>query len=128
MDCPFKTDTAWTVTHHAVMGGNQFRFTFPNGWGASVVRHPYSYGNESGLWELAVIGKDGHLNYKHKVAEFDVRGSLTEDDVSRLVAEIAATTDSTPMNDEDSRSDGEKIANGIEALGSFLDMAKDGQL
>jgi len=44
-------------------GGTQRRYKFPNGYGASVVRGPYTYGGPEGLFELAVFGQDGHLNY-----------------------------------------------------------------
>lgn len=69
-----------------------------NGYGASVVRFLIeiegmppvgSYGAERGLWELAVIGPDGDLTYSTPITE-DVMGHLTEDDVSRVLAEIAA--------------------------------------
>ena len=96
MDCPFKTDPSWDVRYEYreespnFPATDQFHVTFPNGWGASVIRGGCSYGRESGLWELAVI-KDGRLNYSHHVAENDVRGWLTEEAVSALLAEIAAT-------------------------------------
>jgi len=73
------------------MGGIRTRIAFVNGWAASVVRHSFSYGHEEGLWELAIMW-NGAINYEHPVAEGDVRGWLTEDDVSRLLAEIDATT------------------------------------
>ena len=35
--------------------GIQRIYKFDNGYGASVVKHKYSYGGDKGLWELAVI-------------------------------------------------------------------------
>ncbi len=74
-----------------VHGGVQHLYTFPNGWGASVVRHSGSYGSRSGLWELAVLDSEGAINYEHPVSEGDVRGYLTVDDVNRLLGEISST-------------------------------------
>ena len=31
--------------------GVQHVYEFPNGYGASVIKHDYSYGGKSGLWE-----------------------------------------------------------------------------
>ena len=42
-------------TIHHSDGGIQKLYKFDNNYGASVVHHSYSYGNEDGLWELAVI-------------------------------------------------------------------------
>ena len=35
--------------------GKAGEIQFPNGYGASVVSHEYSYGGTEGLWELAAI-------------------------------------------------------------------------
>jgi hypothetical protein len=68
--------------------GVRCRVQFPNGYGASIVRHNSSYGNEEGLYELAVLGKDGELHFDNPVANGDVRGYLSEDDVTKLIKEI----------------------------------------
>ena len=35
-----------------VNGGVQHVYSFSNGYGASVVKHDFSYGGKQGLWEL----------------------------------------------------------------------------
>lgn len=75
-------------------GGEQYRFKFPNGYGASVIRNQYSYGHEQGLWELAVLGPDGGLTYDTPITD-DVLGRLTEDDVRdhlRAIAELPVSS------------------------------------
>lgn len=72
-----------------ILGGVQRRYAFANGYGASVVRHPYSYGGSEGLWELAVIGIDGALTYDTLITD-DVIGHLTWDEVGSLLKAIAA--------------------------------------
>jgi len=75
-------------------GGENFMFTFPNGWGASVVSHAHSYGGREGLWELAVLRfgqKDpigGDIHYQNSVAQGDVRGYLGSSEVSKLLSEV----------------------------------------
>jgi hypothetical protein len=69
--------------------GVQRKYKFANGYGASVVRHAYSYGGPSGMWELAVLGLDGDLTYDTPVTD-DVVGWLTEADVDRLLGQVQA--------------------------------------
>lgn len=69
--------------------GEQRKFRFENGYGASVVRHQYSYGGPEGLFELAVLDRSGHLTYDTPVTS-DVEGWLTEDAVQSLLAAIEA--------------------------------------
>lgn len=69
-------------------GGVQWKFKFANGFGASVVRHSFSYGREEGLWELAVLGRNGRLCYDSGITD-DVLGYLTEPEVAAVLARIA---------------------------------------
>lgn len=65
------------------------RVTFPNGRGVSIVRHAYSYGGKSGLFEVAVLDASGELDYSTPVTG-DVLGHLTVDDVLQAMADVAA--------------------------------------
>jgi hypothetical protein len=64
------------------------RIQFDNGFGASVVKHPYSYGGDRGLYELAVLDNNGELHYDNSVANGDVVGYLREEDVTDVMEKI----------------------------------------
>ena len=76
-------------TEKPTNGGIQRLYKFDNGFGVSVIKGPYSYGGEEGLWELGVLGKDGHLTYETPITD-DVEGYLTESAVDNLLERIAA--------------------------------------
>ena len=67
--------------HPNHMGGVQAIAEFDNGFGASIVKTPYTYGGKDGLYELAVF-KDGQMHYDNAVANGDVVGYLREEDVT----------------------------------------------
>lgn len=80
-------------------GGVQKIYRFENGYGASVVRHAYSYGGPNGSWELAVLDENDDLCYDTEItmdnkvlaAIFggsDVIGWLDEADVDVILAQI----------------------------------------
>ena len=69
------------------MGGIQAIVQFSNGYGASIVKTPYTYGGDNGLYELAVLGKDGSLTYETPITD-DVLGSLEENEVSTILEQI----------------------------------------
>jgi hypothetical protein len=75
--------------HPAGLGGVQRLYQFPNGYGASVVSTPYTYGGENGLWELAVLNRHGVLDYSTPVTS-DVLGWLTPEEVETHLITIAA--------------------------------------
>ena len=71
-----------------VLGGVISRFVFPNGFGCSVVQHPYSYGNKMELYELAVLDFKGNLCYSTSITN-EVIGYLNENDISVLMNRIS---------------------------------------
>lgn len=78
--------TNHTATHHAINGGDQYKFAFANGYGASVVRHSFSYGREDGKWEIAVL-KGDRITYDTPLTD-DVIGYLSESDVANTLNAI----------------------------------------
>ena len=68
-------------------GGIQKIYKFENGRGASVIRNPYSYGGEKGLYELAVLDENGKLDYTTPITN-DVVGWLKWEEVIELLRQI----------------------------------------
>lgn len=72
-------------------GGTQKQYKFANGYGASVVQHHFSYGNDQGMWELAVLkwifGDRYELDYSTEITD-DVIGHLTDDEVEKILGRI----------------------------------------
>ena len=83
--------------HPTGMGGWQKIYRFKNGYGASVVFFPGSYGYENGLYELAVVkfcgdgDADYNLTYETPITD-DVIGSLSEAEVDNTLLQIEALT------------------------------------
>lgn len=80
--------------HPTGMGRFQKVYRFDNGYGASVVKFPGSYGYDRGLLELAVVKFKGEgdgyaLTYETPITS-DVEGNLSADDVERLLDQISA--------------------------------------
>ncbi len=73
--------------HPNGMGGVQAIIKFDNGFGASIVKTPYSYGGSKGLYELAVFGKDGDITYDTPITN-DVLGYLSEAAVTQTLSKI----------------------------------------
>lgn len=91
-DCKSIIDHTGCVSGdlHDVYGGFHALFRFQNGYGASVVSHPYSYGGDRGLFELAVIqwaDTEWDLCYKTDITD-DVLGYLNRNDVHKLLDRI----------------------------------------
>lgn len=73
--------------HPNHLGGVQALITFENGYGASVVCTPHTYGGDKGLYELAVFGKDGHITYDTPITK-NVIGYLEPNEVTNILEQI----------------------------------------
>jgi len=71
---------------HEHNNGLQKVYKFPNGYGASVIRHDGSYGGSRGLWELAVT-LHGILCYDTSITN-DVIGHLNTEEVNKELQAI----------------------------------------
>lgn len=69
------------------MVGKKSRMHFDNGYGVSVVSHSYSYGGKNGLFEVAVLDKDGELTYDTPVTN-NVIGYLNPEDVTEIMEQV----------------------------------------
>lgn len=68
-------------------GGVQAIIQFDNGYGASVVKHRFSYGYSYGFYELAVLDIQGNLCYTTPITS-DVLGYLSEHEVTKILKDI----------------------------------------
>ena len=66
--------------------GVQSLIYFDNGYGASVIRTPFSYGGDRGKYELAIY-QEGSICYDTHITN-DVIGYLTEDEVTDFLRQI----------------------------------------
>lgn len=84
-----------TLPNQPINEGIQYIAKFPNNYGASIVKHSFSYGTEKGLWELAVISYEPdetdiynfQLTYSTPITN-DVLGYLTEEEVNKTLKDI----------------------------------------
>lgn len=56
---------------HVLFSGKCLLFKFPNGWGASAVRHSASKGGPEGFWEVALVSFPDPENDKKWVIRTD---------------------------------------------------------
>ena len=89
------TDLAKVATDlQATTGDHQEKVFFENGRGVSIIRNQWSYGGSRGLFELAVLGKNGDVDFSTPVTE-DVLGHLT---VEGVLDAMKAVADLPPVN------------------------------
>jgi len=77
----------YLTEENKVNGGIQRIYQFPNGYGASVVKHKFSYGGKVGLWEVAIL-KGEELCYDTPLTN-DVLGHLNDPEVDNLLGKIS---------------------------------------
>ena len=63
------------------------RIQFENGYGASIVKHKYSYGGDNGLYEIAVLDSSNEITYTTSVTD-NVIGYLRPEDVTDVIEKI----------------------------------------
>lgn len=68
----------------------QYIFRLPDGYRVSVVRGPFTYGGDRGLWEMVLLNPKGGLDYAvdEDICGGDVLGYLTEANVIDILAEL----------------------------------------
>ena len=84
--------------HH---DGERKEFNFDNGYTISLVKFTGSYGYKKGLWELAIINKDGEFtdttdyylltileDYSPKRGSQGIYGFLTDPDADRIIQHV----------------------------------------
>ena len=68
-------------------GGIRYVYIASNGYKASIVQSPMSYGGNVGLYELAVMDQEENILYDTPITN-DVLGWLTVKEVNTVIAEI----------------------------------------
>ena len=72
--------------------GIALKYDYPNGYGASVVLHDGSYGNQAGLFEVAVTHTRGELCYSTPITG-DVIGWVSFAEVAQILEQIEGLPD-----------------------------------
>ena len=83
----YKTFDDIEFKPHPMGNGVQGVIMFDNGYGASVVQTETSYGGLMGLYELAILDKDGHLIYTTQISD-DVIGYLEPERITEKLIQI----------------------------------------
>ena len=92
-----SVDTIYLKETNTIHGdGIQKVYSFPNGYGASVVKHKGSYGFNDNKWELAVL-KDNELCYTTDITS-DVIGHLNDPEVDAVLKQIELISVAHPLN------------------------------
>lgn len=68
-------------------GEIRYVYIASNGYKASIVQSPMSYGGNVGLYELAVMDQEENILYDTPITN-DVLGWLTVEEVNTVIAEI----------------------------------------
>ena len=74
------------------VNGKRARMMFDNGYGVSVVQSDMTYGGKEGLYELGVLDNPKGSVVLYTSVTNDVLGWLTEDEVTKHMAEVQELT------------------------------------
>ena len=77
----------YLIDSNVYCNGYAYTFKFKNGYGASVIKHDYSYGGSLDLFELAVLNEYDKITYDTEITD-DVIGDLTNEEVLILLERI----------------------------------------
>ncbi len=75
------------------LGGVQYIYAFPNGYGVSLIKNEFSYGGQADLWEIGIIKINSvdplewGLCYDTLVSD-DVIGYLTDDEAREIMKQV----------------------------------------
>lgn len=83
-DLEFKSFGSHEEEHYFMIRGC---IMFDNGYGISVVQGKHTYGGKKGLYEIAVLDKNGKICYTSEITN-DVIGYLSELEVSDYMIKI----------------------------------------
>ena len=75
----------------AIHNGTQVIVFFENNYGASIIKHKFSYGNDEGLFEIAVLKgtmESWDITYDTPITD-DVLGHQTSEDIKNVLEEIS---------------------------------------
>lgn len=83
-------NTLFLKEKNEVHGGIQHIYTFPNGYGASVIKHKGSYGYAQDKWEIAPLDNNGDFIGQSIFGWFDdVKGHLNDPQVDAILKDIS---------------------------------------
>lgn len=85
-------DKILDFTEGTLNNGVQIKIKFTNGWTASLVKGPYTYGGPEGLWEIGIFNPDGNLDYCNPITSEDVQGYLSHAKVQVKLRRLASFT------------------------------------
>ena len=70
-------------------------YSFPNGYGASVIKGKYTYGGPNGKWEIAPWRDDNREFIGQSMLDWydDVKGHLHDADVHSILGQISRLPD-----------------------------------
>jgi hypothetical protein len=86
-------DLEFEILPEVYGNGKRARMMFDNGYGVSVIQSDRTYGGNEGLYELGVLDNPKGSVVSYTSVTNDVLGWLTEDEVTKYMAEVQELND-----------------------------------